>query len=194
MLRASLGQREEEKHQGGLRRQSNGLVTTHHRRRQRKRFQEEEEEKTSSWISQPSIVVGVWLLEVGPADGNWASFDELMILSSTTNASHNMLGQNDVDLSGFPLHPNPRDEYFAGSVKDYGSRGHVPEVATKAGGAAGVRYRPLGGEDARGEFVWVCGQMVAKSSDAVCFLVVDLGLHGPIREEGVKALEDALLQ
>lgn len=142
-------------------------------------------------IAQPSIVVGMWLLEAGPADGNWSSFGSMMIISSTRNAARYMMGQSELDLSGFALHPNPADTYHAGSVNDWAAKGcEIPDVVRNSVGAPGVRYRPFGGDNDGGEFVWICGQMVAKSNDAVVFLCVDLLSHGPIRADGIKRLEE----
>mmetsp|Transcript_35635 Transcript_35635/g.113948 ORF Transcript_35635/g.113948 Transcript_35635/m.113948 type:complete len:408 (-) Transcript_35635:65-1288(-) len=160
-------------------------------RRKPCRRQSRHRHTSSDLIKQPSIVVGMWLLEAGPSDGNWGSLDAMMILSSTTNAARYMMGQAELDLSGFALHPNPADTFHAGSIHEWSGKGEqIPDVAKESGGAAGVRYRPFGGDDDRGAFMWICGEMVARSHDSVCFLCVDLLLHGPIRRESVKRLDD----
>lgn len=58
----------------------------------------------SRYVAQPHSQLGVWVIEAGPADGDWSSLDSVMILSSSVNASIYMLGE-DVDLTGFALHP-----------------------------------------------------------------------------------------
>lgn len=69
------------------------------------------------YVRQPITKLGIWVIEAGPADGNWSSLDSVMILSASANASTYMLGQ-DVDLTGFALHPvRPTQEEFCTEVR-----------------------------------------------------------------------------
>ena len=155
---------------------------------QRPAFKKKKKKKPTL-IHNPTIIVGMWIIDAAPADGNWATISSMIITNATSNAGLYMMGET-MDVTGCPLHPDPRDVYYAGSVSDWEPKLVVPEVARCSGGSSGVRYRPKGGEDAGGEFFWIGGQMVGKGNDACVFVCVDLLLHGPIRPEGIQRLQD----
>mmetsp|Transcript_17052 Transcript_17052/g.53248 ORF Transcript_17052/g.53248 Transcript_17052/m.53248 type:complete len:378 (-) Transcript_17052:184-1317(-) len=145
----------------------------------------------SRYVQQPQNQLGIWVLEAGPADGDWRSLDSVMILSASANASSYMLGQ-DVDLTGFALHPNPTDSFYAGSVLDWSTKVDVPEAVTASldKAAVGVRCRPFGGEDDNGQLMWIAGLVVARTAESMCFVCVDLVAHGPVRDDTVSRLAD----
>jgi len=148
-------------------------------------------EEYSHYVKQPMTQLGLWVIEAGPADGDWRSRDSVMILSASANASTYMLGQ-DVDLTGFALHPNPTDSFYCGSVFDWETKVDVPEVVKQSKDKAlvGVRCRPFGGEDDNGQLMWVAGILVARTPDSMCFVCVDLVVHGPVRDDTVSTLTD----
>lgn len=143
----------------------------------------------ASFVQQPVEMVGMWVIEAGPADGDWSSMDSVMILEASPNASLYMIGQ-DVDMTGFALHPNPADTFYAGSIHDWETRIEVPSAARESAAAAvGVRCRPFGGENDDGQLMWVAGMMVARTPESMCFVCVDLAAHGPIRPDTVQRLQ-----
>mmetsp|Transcript_3117 Transcript_3117/g.4336 ORF Transcript_3117/g.4336 Transcript_3117/m.4336 type:complete len:368 (+) Transcript_3117:105-1208(+) len=144
----------------------------------------------SKYFKSPKLNVGIWLVEAGPSDGNWSNLSSIMIFSATENASDLMIGSEGVNLAGFALHPNPADTYHAGSIDEIQAKGHQPPaVAKNGGGAIGVRYRPFGGENDGGEYIWIAGAMVGRTARAVSFLCVDLTIHGPIMEDTISRLQ-----
>ena len=138
----------------------------------------------------PAWDTGIWMIEAGPADGNWASLDALVVLSHSANAAEFMLGERDDELRGAPLNPNPKDRFYSGSLAEYKERGPVPRAALTTLGHCGVRAWP-GDDDKDGFIRWVAGVPVERTARSMLFVCVDVKVHGPITEDTVKRLEAA---
>lgn len=147
-----------------------------------------DESKKKKLPRNPDWLGGIWVLEAGPSDGNWASFDTLCVLSASPNAGAYMAGRKDLDMSGFPVNPNPADRFYGGSLTDYATKGPVPKAATETLGYCGVRRWP-GCDETDGFIRYVAGVAVERTARSMLFVCVDVALHGPITEDTLPKLE-----
>ena len=237
-------------------------------------------------FSSPSLKLGLWVMEAGPANGDWSALDSTLIFWASPNASFYLLGARDLEMAGFALHPNPADLYHLGrpppmkreqtnralsyesddeendvcikrkansqrrstsssvasSTFDHSSsrwccqsrddsnnnqeKNHeiffrdkkrkqkallIPsscerKAADASVGKIGLRWQPFGddpqhvdddddyddkdNDSNNGRIMWVAGEVAVQYGSSVCFVCVDLAVHGPITEYTVPRLAE----
>lgn len=115
---------------------------------------------------------GMWLLSIGPIDGNWANQDSVAVLWASSQASEYMFGLHDVNVVGYPIDPNPADIF------------HLPN---------GSRWRPFGGSGDCGTLFSMTTKAIAFTRRSVLLVCLDLAVFsGPVID--FSAVVDAFLQ
>lgn len=109
------------------------------------------------------LLPGMWLVSIGPVDGNWANPDTMAVLWASPNASSYMFGLDNVNVVGFPINPNPADFF------------HLP--------ALGSRWRPFGGPGDNGKLFRMAAQAIALNQSRALFVCLDLDVfRGPMMD------------
>mmetsp|Transcript_10186 Transcript_10186/g.41242 ORF Transcript_10186/g.41242 Transcript_10186/m.41242 type:complete len:680 (-) Transcript_10186:1029-3068(-) len=79
---------------------------------------QQQQQQQSPLYKVPAVKLGLWVIEAGPANGDWQSLESTVIFWASSNAAKYMFGaaEDGPDLSGVALHPNPADALHAGSL------------------------------------------------------------------------------
>lgn len=105
---------------------------------------------------------GMWLLSIGPIDGNWANQDSVAVLWASRQASESMFGLPDVNMVGFPIDPNPADIF------------HLPNAS---------RWRPFGGDGDCGTLFRMTTKAIAITRTRILLVCLDLDVFsGPLMD------------
>lgn len=94
----------------------------------------------------------VWMMEVGPLEGNWEDADSFCVLWASRNAGECMFGLEDLNLTGLPVYPNSADFFQK----------------------AACRWRPFGGDEDTGRIFRMSTRCIALKKSSALFLCIDI--------------------